>query len=131
MINRKSIYVYNVILITYKNKRCLESLQEGAHEGHGFGFTRLTREQGTARGVCLESVNPATPSFTFSLVPLKMSLAVLSCSAPLSFKKRLSGDFPGGPGATTLHSPCKGPRFDTCLGNEILHATTKGPTCHN
>ena len=122
---------HNVILITYKNKRCLESLQEGAHEGCGFGLAQLTREQGIAPGAGFESVNPATPSFTFSLVPLKISLAVLSCSAPLSFEKRLSREFPCGSGAKTLHSPCKGPRFNTWLGNEILHATTKGPTCHN
>ena len=26
------------------------------------------------------------------------------------------GDFPGGPVAKTLHSPCRGSRFDPCSG---------------
>ena len=34
-------------------------------------------------------------------------------------------DFPGGPVAKTLHSQCRGPRFDPWTGNYILHATTK------
>ena len=34
-------------------------------------------------------------------------------------------DFPGGPGAKTLHSQCRGPRFDPKLGSDIPRAATK------
>ena len=32
-------------------------------------------------------------------------------------KTELGGDFPGGPVAKTLHSHCRGPRFDPWLGD--------------
>ena len=35
------------------------------------------------------------------------------------------GDFPGGPVAKTLHSQCRGPKFDPLSGNYISHAATK------
>ena len=41
--------------------------------------------------------------------------------------KEKSGHFPDGPVAKTLHSQCRGPRFDPWLGNCVLHATSKRP----
>ena len=47
-------------------------------------------------------------------------------------------DFPGGPVTKTLHSQCKGPRFDPWSRNSIphaaiksSHASTKNPECCN
>ena len=40
-------------------------------------------------------------------------------------------DFPDDPMAKTLRSQCRGPRFDPWSENQILHATTKEPTCHS
>ena len=36
-------------------------------------------------------------------------------------------DFPGGPGAKTLCSQCRGPWFGPWSGNKILHTATKDP----
>ena len=40
--------------------------------------------------------------------------------------KMMNSDFPAGAVAKTpMHFQCKGPRFDPCLGNKILHVMTK------
>ena len=40
-------------------------------------------------------------------------------------ENRLSGGFPGGPGAETPSSRCQGPGFDIWLGNYIQGAAAK------
>ena len=39
----------------------------------------------------------------------------------------VSRDLPGGPVPKTLGSQGRGPGSDPCLGNQIPHATAKGP----
>ena len=58
--------------------------------------------------------------------------------AQKQYQKLPYRDFPGGPVAKTLHSQCRGPRFDPWSGNWIPHAKTKSshatakePTHHN
>jgi hypothetical protein len=43
-----------------------------------------------------------------------------------SVKELTCWDFPGGPGAKTPCSQCRGPGFDFWSGNQIPHASTKG-----
>ena len=47
-----------------------------------------------------------------------------SCNTALK-KMHIFRDFPGGPVATTSHSPCRGPRFHPWSGNWIPRAATK------
>ena len=62
-------------------------------------------------GLC--KCGPLFPGMLFSLTLTPLML------------RSVGRDIPGGPVAKALYFQCRGPRFDLCLGNKILHAATK------
>ena len=63
---------------------------------------------------------------SFDLSVLVLSGYVIYHPIVCGLKEHTFRDFPGGPVAKTLHSQCRGPRFDPWSGNNIPHATSKG-----
>ena len=71
-------------------------------------------------------------SWFSSWVPARFSIQSLVYRAKSQVTSiLLPRDFPRGPVAKTPCSQCKGPGFDSWLGNEIPYATTKDPSYHN